>query len=334
MPRTKKESTKEVEKKEAKKTTKKEELKENKKEVKKEVKVEVKTTNKVKPLVTCRLLFISVLDKILFGILTLMFLLLTFSNFGGKISSPSYSYFANLKDEIAIIIFIFIQYLIFNWIYKCAKKTLLCITENEIYKEEYIPFKETLTTIPLDKVTSVSTINLFWIFRFVVICQYHHIPRVFPTWNNKEFKEKYEELVNKRTNKIENEYENKNIISFVNTKYLQYAGIGFLGLLLIIGIVRLFFVIFNPQRAIPGTYVNDDSEIVLNKNGQCDISSIQSNTKNCNWDYNEENNIITLNYQIESTSYWSKKPVIYNNKMMFTYENKSLKYNNTVYTKK
>ena len=337
MPRTKKESTtekNEVEKKETKKASKKVENKENKKETTKEVKIEVKNDNKVKPLVTCRVLFITVLDKILFGILTLMFLLLTFKNFGGRISSPSYSYFGNLKSEIVIMIIVFIQYLLLNWIYKCATKTFLCITENEIYKEQYVPFRDTKTTIPLDKVTSVSTINLFWIIRFVVIFQYHHLPKVFATWNNKEFKEKYEELVNNRTKEIENIYESKNIISFVNKNILKYAGYAFLGLLLFIGIIRLFFVVFNPNRAIPGTYVNNGNEIILSKNGKCDITSLQSNSKNCTWSFNDETNIVTLDYQIESTSYWSKQPVVYNNRIAYSYEKNTLKYNDTIYTKK
>ena len=143
-----------------------------------------KESKKQKALVTSRVLFISVLDKIYLVLLGLIFLGGTISIFKGNISSLSYSFWGKVGKELIFLVILFLIYLLMNWFYKCAVKTMLCLTENEVYKEAYVPFKRAETSIPLNKITSVSTINFFWIFRSIIIHQYHQFPLVFMTWNN------------------------------------------------------------------------------------------------------------------------------------------------------
>ena len=113
-----------------------------KEEKKKEVKEtkEVKESKKLKPLVTCRVLFVSVLDKIYLGILLIMLVVATYNNFNGEIGSLDYGFFTRVWHEVWILVVIFIAYLFLNWLYKCVLKTMLCLTENEVYKEKYVPF--------------------------------------------------------------------------------------------------------------------------------------------------------------------------------------------------
>ena len=91
----------------------------------------------------------------------------------------------------------FLYYLLLNWFYKCAAKTMLCLTKNEVYKEIYIPFKRTESSIPLNKITKVTTHEVFWIFRTIVIHQYGKLPVIFFTWNNQEFKELLNKILQK-----------------------------------------------------------------------------------------------------------------------------------------
>ena len=141
-------------------------------------------TKKIKPIVTSRLLFISALDKIYLVILGLTLLSLTIINFSGRISSPYYNFWGRVGIEVIILIGLFILYLFLNWFYKCAVKTVLCLTEKQVYKEKYIPFKRTETSIPLNRITKVSTHTAFWIFRVIIIHQYHQFPMFFFPWNH------------------------------------------------------------------------------------------------------------------------------------------------------
>ena len=46
--------------------------------------------------------------------------------------------------------------LLFNWIYKCATKTFLCITENEIYKMIYNYSKQSVVLLVSHRIKSTN----------------------------------------------------------------------------------------------------------------------------------------------------------------------------------
>ena len=309
-----------------------EEVKEKVEEVKE--KIQDKKNAKLKPLVTCRVLFISVLDKIYLIALALEFIILTWNNFSGSMSSMSYGYWHRVLGEIGILICMAIAYFICNWFYKCAAKTMLCVTENQIYKEHYVPFKRREISIPLNKVTSISTFNVFWIFRSVIIFQYHHIPMVFFTWNNKEFKDKVNELINHETKEVENEFEDKNILSFVDNKFIIIFFIVLGAIILFLGIVRFFGYTFSPAKKVPGTYVNKNDQIVLNKEGTCEIEPIHDDVVSCTWEYNEEAKEVDVTYEYEYTSCWSSTKTKYSNTAVLKQEDDKLIYSGTEYTRK
>lgn len=192
-----------------------------------------------------------------------------------------------------------ICYLFFNWLYKCAAKTMLCLTKNEVYKEAYAPFKRSETSIPINKIIGVTTYNVFWIFRTLIIHQYGKLPLVFFTWNNQEFKDKLNELITTDEDKIENEYEDKNIISKSQYKYLKYLAIVLVIIICLIGIVRFFSYISSPERKIPGTYSYNNNEIILNEDGSCNIDAIEDDVTDCDWSYNDYNKQIQVNYDYE-----------------------------------
>lgn len=294
-----------------------------------------KEVKKIKPLVTSRVLFISALDKIYLIILGLTLLILTIGNFAGEISSPYYGFWARVGREIVIIIVIIIQYFIYNWFYKCAVKTVLCLTENQVYKETYIPFKRTETSIPLDKITKVSTHTAFWIFRVIIIHQYHQIPMIFFTWNHQEFKDKLNSLISKEKEPVENIYQNKNIINKDKYKVLMYIGIGLAGIIALIGMVKLFNSIFNKQIDITGRYYNSDNVLTINRDGTCDMDGVVSNrVTDCNWSFNEETNSITIDYSYQEYSYYWGYTTSYDTlNLTYNVENNTIIHGNNTYTK-
>ena len=259
---------------------------------------------KSKALVTSRVLFISVLDKIYLIFLFLMFVGLTSYNFSGNISSISYGFWNRIGLEIIIIVGTFIIYLLMNWFYKCAIKTMLCLTNNEVYKETYIPFKRSESSIPLNKITKVTTCNIFWIFRSIIIHQYHQLPIIFFTWNNQEFKDKLNELITGDKDSIENQYEDKNLIQKEYYKYLKYIGIALAGIIVLIGIVKMFSYIFSFERKVVGTYTNIDNQIVLNKDGNCEIGDLISSVVDCKWTYDKKSQKVEIIYEY-NRYYWS-----------------------------
>ena len=301
-----------------------------KEEVKEEKKKSRRDRKTIKPLVVCRVLFISALDKIFFVILALSFIGATWNNFAGNFSSISYGYWARVCTELGILIGTAIAYLIYNWFYKCAAKTMLCITEKEIYIEKYIPFKRTEKSIPLKKVTSVTTINLFWIFRTLIIFQYHQIPTIFFTWNNQLLKDKFDELVDNRTEDVENEYSDKNILTFLKPGFLKKFFIGVGCLIVILGVIRFFGYIFSPSKAVPGTYANGESKIVLNKDGSCDITPIKETTS-CSWQLLDDEKTVYVSYEYEYTWFGTKSTS--SSSLNFEYEKNKLTYNGTEFTK-
>jgi len=312
----------------------KEEIKEEVKEEKeiKEEKKPKKERKTKKALVTCRVLFISALDKIMFVVLALAFISALWANFRGNLSSPNYGYWRRVIGVIALLIGGAIEYFIMNWFYKCAAKTMLCITEDEVYKEAYIPFKRTEKSIPIKKITSVTTINLFWIFRSVIIFQYHHLPMIFFTWKNQEFKDKFDELVNKRTEEIENEFEDKNILTFLKAGFVKKFFIGLAAVVVLFGILRFFGTVFSPAKKVPGTYANGESKIVIKKDGTCDIASLKADFTSCTWELNDEGDYVQLEYSYPYTS-WFTSETTRTDTATFEYEKGKLTYNGIEYVK-
>ena len=165
-----------------------------------------------KALVTSRVLFYTILDKIYVVAFAIYFIVGLVSGLLQK----NKSILGVIEYYVLFLVVVTVVALLFNWFYKCAIKTMLCITEDEVYKEAYAPLKRSETSIPLSKITSVTTFNFLWIFRSIIIFQYHQMPVIFFTWNNQEFKDKFDELVNGRKEDIANEFEDKNFISFID----------------------------------------------------------------------------------------------------------------------
>lgn len=310
--------------------------KENVKTEKVEKKEKLKTEEKKqKALIISRVLFISALDKIYLVLLGLWFLVGTFTIFNGSIGSLSYGFWGRIGREILFLIVLFIAYLILNWFYKCATKTMLALTKNEVYKEHYIPFKRSETSIPLNKITGVSTINIFWIFRVLVIHQYHQFPIIFMTWNNQEFKDKLNELLTTDKEHVENEYEKRNIITEDMYKYLGYIGLVFVGILVLLGIIRMFTFTFNGERKIAGTYTNEENKIILNKNGTCQIENLVDKVIDCNWSYDSDDKEVKVSYEYEYSYYYNRYTSTSKGNITLKYNtsDKSLEYKDTKFTK-
>lgn len=256
----------------------------------------------VEALVTARVLFISVLDKIYIVILLILLGVSTFINFRGEISSLSYGFFGRVGKEILTLIVLFIVYLFFNWLYKCVSKTMLCLTKNQVYKEKYVPFKRKEISIPLNKITGVSTLNVLWIFRSITIHQYGKLPMIFFTWKNKEFKDKLTELIITDKEKIKNSYENKNLIN-KDSKFVKIIGLVLAGLVALLCIVRFFAYITNADRKVAGKYENKDNQIVIKTNGKCNVDDLtERDVEDCEWSYDKEDKIVRVIYTYNYTS--------------------------------
>lgn len=287
----------------------------------------------IKPLVTCHVLFVSVLDKIYIVLMLLMLIGMTYYIFGsGDISSLHYGFWSRVGREIVSLIVLFVIYLFLNWFYKCAIKTMLCVTENEIYVEKYVPFKRSELTIPLEKVTGVSTLNLFWILRCVSIHRYHQFPVIFWTWNNEEFKDKVAELTTGDKEDVENEYESKSIITKDRYKYVAYVGIALIAIVALIGIVRLWNYMFSPEKKVAGTYKYESNKIVLEKNGNCSIDDIIDDVTECTWTYDREDEEVRISYTYEYKSFYTSTR---NSHMTLFYDSnkKSLDYHGKIFAK-
>lgn len=265
--------------------------------MKKEKITKNKEENKIKAIITSRVLFISVLDKIYLIILALCLLMGTFSIFNGPIGNLNYAFFARVGKEIIFLIVLFIIYLLMNWFYKCASKTMLCLTKNEVYKELYIPFKRSETSIPLNKITGVSTINLFWIFRTIIIHQYNKLPLVFFTWTNQEFKDELNLLINNEKEHVENEFTSRNIITMKMLNIIKYVGLGLVTIIAILGIVRFFTYVFNKERSLAGIYRNENYKLELKKNGNCALEGFTNDATTCTWSYSKDTNEVKVNYE-------------------------------------
>lgn len=283
---------------------------------------------KKEALVTCRILFITILDKIILIFLAILFIFQTYSVFHGDMSSLSYGFFHRLLSELWVILGTFITYLIYNWIYKCMAKTMLCLTDSQIYYEKYIPLYRWEGTIPLNKVTAVQSYKFLWIFRAVVIWQYMHLPKIFWTWNAQQFKDKAEELLTKADYKVKNEFESRNIINKGQYKYVLYAAILLVAIILFLGVVRFFSYMFSDERNIQGTYSNESQSLILEKDGSCSIQLKNVSSIRCTWEYNADSKQIIFKYAYKG--YGSNE---YESSLYTSYSKKVITYNNTEFKK-
>jgi len=283
--------------------------------------------------VTCRVLFYSVLDKIFLLLLFLGFCIMTYFNFRGDIFSGTYGYWRRVLLEIGIILLFAILSFIVNWFYNCIVKTMLCVCRGMIYKESYLPFWHKVTSIPLRHVSSISIVNFLWIFRSVIIFQYHHFPMIFFTWNNQKFKDKVDELLGFEQN-ISNSYESKSLFQRKHIPYLQWMFIILIILLIILGVFHLFGYLFSTERSISGTYSNGNQYITLKTNMSCDIKVNRiHDLMRCSWSYDEENSTIEIQYEYSKDNYFGNA---YTKKdsMVVGYQEKALTYNGVEYSKK
>ena len=84
-------------------------VKEKAKGLAKKVEIKKDDGKVIKPLVTCRILFISALDKILLIFLLLSLLLATIGVFAGDLSSLHYGFFSRVAYYILVLIFFVIS---------------------------------------------------------------------------------------------------------------------------------------------------------------------------------------------------------------------------------
>lgn len=247
------------------------------------------------------------------------------------IANPTISIGSSVEDVIIFVVMNSLEFTIFKKIYEYINKTMYAITDKEVYCEIYYPFVRIQKNIPLNKITKISTLNLFWIFRQVVIYQYGKMPIVIWTWNNKEFKDELVKQISNETKKVENYYSTKDIMR--NPIFRAF-------IILIIVVIAIAFIIKVVQKVnikvkskgIPGTYFNEGNDIELNKNGTCNISA--KNTTKCEWYsyYSSDKDEIfiktTYAYDKDNNKISGYEEFIYNSKedkIKSTYDSKEYK---------
>ena len=288
---------------------------------------------KLKPLVSSRVLFVTVLDKIYFAGLFLTFILSIIAYVNVRVSWNIYgaSYFGSLFSFIVgllgILIGFVIAYLILNWLYKCVEKTMVCMTRKEVYGEFYAPFYRGELSIPIDKITRIDTVKVFWIFRTLIIHRYHQIPIVFPTWNAQEFKDKWTEVVMDRDEKVENEFETRSIIpAWLKKKWLIIV-IALAAVLVLATISFTVRYLDDPIMKIPGTYVFDDQKIILTEDGMCELENISDyEVTDCGWSIGEfYNNTLELHisYSYRYKYSWSNRYYTSDSSTIAEFDNKN-----------
>ena len=281
---------------------------------------------------TCRLLFSSLMDKILLIVLLIGFIYLTYINFKGSLLSASYGFWFRFLKELAILGLLLIFYIIFNWLYRCIIKTSLSVTKDGVYKEFYFPFYKKEVFIPLEHITSVSLVNFIWIFRGVFIHRYNHIPVFFPTWNNEKFKDRLVEVMGNNPNNKSNT--NKSLLQEAHLPVLQWISLLFIFIIFVIGMIHLFGYIFSNERKLSGTYMKGTQKIILKANGTCNlrINKIK-NLRKCSWTINREDKTININYEYMKNNYYGEA---YKAKQTTTvkYDSKSILYDGIAYNKK
>ncbi len=291
-----------------------------------------KKVDKGDALLTCRVLFSSIIDKFFLIILGLLFLYISYLNFKGDVFGATYGFWFRVLRELGIFILLVFGYAICNWIYNCIFKTIICLTPNSIYRECYFPFYRRETTIPYEHITSVSTVNFLWIFRSIIIYQYHSLPIVFFTWNNQKFKNKFDEINGYNT--IHNSYQNRSMIQRQFVPVMQWFVIIFIMIIIVLGIVHFFGFIFSNERRVSGTYLKGNQKIELFVNGKCNIKMGKiKDLKSCTWTINPGEKTIIIKYKYLKNNYFGEA---YEAKENITvgYEHNNIIYNGIEYKKK
>ena len=278
-----------------------------KKKEKKEKKEEVKKDLE-KPIITARVLFITVLDIILMVLMIILFISLcvvpAFSTLRYA-TSKYFDFWETIGLFIVRVIAIGVIGLVLDLLYLCASKTMLCLTKTQVYKEIYYPFIEFKSSIPLEKITKVSTYEFLWIFRCIIIFQYNHLPLVFFTWKNKEFKDKLVEELKLGKKEIENEFENKHIIKKEWLKGIGCTLVVLLAIILVSGLINVVSKAFSEERKLIGKFVSGTKYVQIEDDGTCDIFEITGDKGyGHKWRYDEDSNLLTIEYvTLESYKY-------------------------------
>ena len=298
--------------------------------------VEAKTTtitSQKDTVITCRLLFSSFIDKILLLLLVVGFIAITIINFKGNIFSINYGFWMRVLNEVLLILIFVVLSFICNWLYKCIINTTLSLTRGAIYIERYLPFWKKTTSIPLRHVTSIGTINLFYIFRGVIIRQYGHLPIIFYTWNNDKFKLRVDEMIGyDHLNVVHNQ--NKSMFQREYFPIFEWTMIILVMVIAVLGIAHLFGYIFSNERQMSGTYLKGNQKIVLKMDGSCDLRLPGiKDIKTCEWIFNNSDELIVIKYEFSKKNYYGDEYET-KDKIMVGYKNDALIYNGVEYLKK
>ena len=295
--------------------------------------IEHKTPRDPKKLLTCRLLFSSVMDKVFIILLILGFLFVTFLNFKGSIFSAAYGFWFRFLRELGIVLLFIIISFLCDWLYKCYIKSTLCVTPHSVYRECYLPFWRRETTIPLQHITAISTINILWVFRCVIIYQYRHFPLIFFTWNNQVFKDKVDELLEHAPVGY-NGASHKTIFRRKYAPIVQWILVLVSFVIIVLGIIHFFSYIFSTEKKISGTYLKGNQKIQLKVNGTCSLRLARiTDLKGCKWKYDAEQHTIDIRFEYSKKNYFGDT---YHNKDTITlgYKDNVLIYNGVEYKKK
>lgn len=257
----------------------------------------------IKPIITSRVLFVSILDKLFLIGFAFSLIMAVLSNFLGDLSSMQYDYWGRALRAIGLFIVFVVVGLILNYLYKCVAKTMLCLTDKQVYQEIYFPFVDFKSTIPLEKITKVSTYNVLWIFRCIIIFQYMQLPLVFFTWNNKEFKKELIARLNIESTQVKNEWENKNIITSTQIKILALVSAA---IVVLTGIFALIGNLTAEERKVIGYFADEEHSVTIEKDGDCSVVNLgESNGKNYEWTYNKNTDILEIRYETTERRYSS-----------------------------
>ena len=275
-----------------------------------------------KVFVVSRLLFISVLDKIYLINLALIFCWLNFDMF-----NCCYEVGEKILWELVIFIAVFICYLIFNWLYKCMCKTMLYLTRDRVCKVSCFPFFKKETSIPLNKITGVTTFKFLYIFRALIIHQYGKVPLMFFTWNNQEFKNALDSLISGDFNYVYNNYDSnssfsndygkKNIVTNEQHGFLVVLGI-IVVLVLAIGFQCCIWSAENvvTESELAGIYCLDDDcsdskiELHWGEGSYCKVDDMVESWKyvhHCEWEYSDVLEAVEIDYIYYEKGDWGNE---------------------------
>lgn len=257
----------------------------------------------VEPIITARVLFVSLLDKLFLIGFSIALIVNVLMCFDGDFSSLNYHYWSRIPDVFGVVILYGVIGVVLNFFYKCIAKTMLCLTEKQVYQELYFPFVDFKSTIPLEKITKVSTYNVLWIFRCIIIFQYMQLPLVFFTWNNKEFKKELIARLNIESTQVKNEWENKNIITSTQIKILALVSAA---IVVLTGIFALIGNLTAEERKVIGYFADEEHSVTIEKDGDCSVVNLgESNGKNYEWTYNKNTDILEIRYETTERRYSS-----------------------------